>query len=247
MACLTSPTGQLQAILSLAALGEETVVLSAQVDPILKRVEEFVISEDVAVAQTGLQVVTIQGAGSWEFVQDRLEGLANLPAARLAAEGWDVLVERRASERALAGLEVISSDELDRAALERGVPAFGLDTSEKTLPPELGPHFEASTISYQKGCYVGQEVLMRVHSRGHVNRQWVGLNLSESVIRGADVLHEGKSVGQVHRVLESPEFGWIGSATLRSSATDPGTQVSIGGAMATVIEMPFRKDAGLPR
>ncbi|MFX6234584.1 tRNA-modifying protein YgfZ, partial [Acinetobacter baumannii] len=68
---------------------------------------------------------------------------------------------------------------MDQLELRAGNPRLGGDTTQKTLPPELGPAFESRTVSYTKGCYMGQEVLMRIHSRGHTNRTWVCLTSAE--------------------------------------------------------------------
>jgi folate-binding protein YgfZ len=125
------------------------------------------------------------------------------------------------------------------ATLEAAIPLAGVDFSERTLPPELGPHFESRYVSYNKGCYVGQEVLMRIKARGHTNKTWVGLKADKEIREGAKVTRQGKEVGVVHRAALSPAFGHIASATLRNEAKQEGTQVQIGGEPATVVQMPF--------
>ncbi len=57
--------------------------------------------------------------------------------------------------------------------LEKNKPNWIFDIREKTLPPELGDEFAAKHINYNKGCYTGQEVLQRIHSRGHTNKTWI--------------------------------------------------------------------------
>src|SRR4029079_3718388 len=64
---------------------------------------------------------------------------------------------------------------LETARIEAGIPRFGVDMDETNLPLECG--LEARAISYNKGCYIGQEVINRIHSIGHVNRELVGLRL----------------------------------------------------------------------
>ncbi|MEI2726221.1 MAG: hypothetical protein V9H26_22720 [Verrucomicrobiota bacterium] len=63
------------------------------------------------------------------------------------------------------------------ARVEAGIPRFGADMDETNLPLECG--IEARAVSYQKGCYIGQEVINRIHSIGHVNRELRGLRLAE--------------------------------------------------------------------
>jgi folate-binding protein YgfZ len=136
-------------------------------------------------------------------------------------------------------VEVLSPEGYELATLEAGIPRFGIDTNDKTLPPELGPHFESNHVSYTKGCYTGQEVLMRMHSRGHTNKTWVGLKASAPISPGTRVSYEGKDVGTVHRAALSPAFGHIASATLRNEATAEGTKVQAGDTAAEVVTMPF--------
>jgi len=126
--------------------------------------------------------------------------------------------------------------------LENGVPLRGIDYTEKTLPPELGPAFEAKHVSYNKGCYTGQEVLMRMHSRGHTNKTWVGLLLESPVEGKAKVQMNGEDVGTITSAAMSPEFGAIAGAMLRNEATQDGTVVQVGEVKGRVTQMPIRKN-----
>ena len=153
-----------------------------------------------------------------------------MPSDRTGSGGIEVFGEMPAVQLSDVGFSL--------ATLEAGLPEFGVDTTVKTLPPELGESFDGSHTSYKKGCYTGQEVLMRIKSRGHTNKTWVGLKLSSATDETA-VEFEGKVVGKIHRSADSPAFGVIASATLRNVATEPGTVVTVSGVEATVVEMPF--------
>jgi folate-binding protein YgfZ len=118
--------------------------------------------------------------------------------------------------------------------LEAGIPLWGIDMDDRVLPPEMGPHFEAEHISYAKGCYTGQEILMRMHSRGHANRTWVGLVAVAPVDAGSRVVYEGGDSGIVTSVAPSPMLGFIAAAMLRKEATKPGEMVSVITPSATV-------------
>jgi len=120
------------------------------------------------------------------------------------------------------------------ATLETATPLAGIDYNEKTLLPELGPAFVGRTVSYTKGCYTGQEVLMRVHSRGHTNKTWVVLRAEGEVTAGDPVTREGENVGKVTRSAESPALGWLAAAVLPNSVLNAGTQVQIGDVSAYV-------------
>ncbi len=63
----------------------------------------------------------------------------------------------------------------ETARIEAGIPRFGVDMDETNLPLECG--IESRAVSYNKGCYIGQEVINRIHSFGHVNRELRGLRL----------------------------------------------------------------------
>jgi folate-binding protein YgfZ len=101
---------------------------------------------------------------------------------------------------------------------------------EKTLPPEMGPAFEARNISYSKGCYTGQEVLMRIHSRGHTNKTWMALVSDEPIPIGASLAHGKRDdAGVVTSSGESPQFGYIAGAMLRNEAAFDGERVRVNG------------------
>jgi folate-binding protein YgfZ len=95
--------------------------------------------------------------------------------------------------------------------VEEGRPAFGTDMDETTIPVEAGIHERA--IDYQKGCYTGQEVIVRIRDRGHVNRILRRLHLGDVPLpaRGTElfVTGEEKPAAVVTSAVESPRFGGI--------------------------------------
>ena len=140
----------------------------------------------------------------------------------------------------------------DRAAqairIEAGVPLFHRDMDENTIPLEAG--IEARAISQTKGCYVGQEVIVRVLHRGHgrVARRLVGLQLSvgpdaseKSVPdAGATVRTDDREIGHVTSATFSPALKRpIALAYLQRDFVQPGTQVSVEGTLAEVRALPF--------
>jgi folate-binding protein YgfZ len=198
-ACLCKPTGQLLSIIRFAAQ-EDRVLLSAEpAQPFLDRVEEAVIMEDVAVQDLG-DCFAIQGEGA--------AGL--IPSRRSLLGGFDGLEP--------AGREM-DLGEYQLRTLEAKVPLVGLDTDDKTLPPELGSEFDSESTSYNKGCYVGQEILMRIKSRGHTNKTWV-LVTGEEMTAGSQITAAGKRVGQITRVS-----GDLAGAVIRNSALDQDLEI----------------------
>ena len=137
---------------------------------------------------------------------------------------------------------------LEIARIEAGIPRFGADMDETNIPLECG--IEARAVSYQKGCYIGQEVINRIHSIGHVNRELRGLRLAEEPktlpAKGDKLFHAGKEVGHVTSALHSPTLNAvIALGYVRREANAVGTELRLQtGASergATIVELPFAK------
>jgi len=124
---------------------------------------------------------------------------------------------------------------LSTLRLEAGIPWFGYDFGEKQIPHEAG--LENSHISYTKGCYTGQEIVERVRSRGQVNRVRALFQLSATELPAAEapIVFAGKEIGYVTRSAYSPAFqANIAMGYIRREQSDPGSEVRISGATATV-------------
>ena len=142
----------------------------------------------------------------------------------LGVEGFELFIpDGDASSRSRNGLAAagaisagLGTSEIAR--VEAGRPEWGLDIDDSTLPQEAGLE-ELGAISYTKGCYVGQEVVARIHFRGHVNRRLMGLRAAgmRNSRRGMAVLldADGKSVGDVRSGVMSPRFGGIALGMVR--------------------------------
>ena len=152
--------------------------------------------------------------------------------------GLDVLCGRqRADElRAELGVEEVSEEAAECLRIESGRPRLGLDMDAETMPQEAGINERA--VDFEKGCYVGQETVARLHWRGKPNRHLRGLRLSEPVERRTDVVLGEKVVGRVGSTCVSPRFGPIALALVRREAS-PGDTVRVGAAEAEVVELPF--------
>jgi folate-binding protein YgfZ len=129
---------------------------------------------------------------------------------------------------------------LSAVRLEQGIPWFGYDYDDTTIPQEAG--LETTHINFSKGCYTGQEIVERVRSRGHVNHRLAGLSFStdEPPQPGTKLLVAEKEAGRVTRAAFSPLLGSpIGFAKLRREYTSIGTQLDCTAGTATVIELPI--------
>ncbi|CAN5756768.1 hypothetical protein BH23GEM10_BH23GEM10_01690 [soil metagenome] len=164
-------------------------------------------------------------------------------------EGYDVLVPAAAAERVWqvlqdAGARPIGYATLDVLRIEAGTPVWGAELDENTIPLEAG--LRARAISESKGCYTGQEVIIRILHRGHVNWQLRGVLLgdAESPARGTALVREadGKQVGRVTSAAWSPKHGQaIALAYVRREVELPGALRlgDVSGREVTVVELPF--------
>jgi len=128
------------------------------------------------------------------------------------------------------------------ARVEAGIPRFGIDMDNKTLPPEAG--LETRAISYTKGCYIGQEIIARIRTYGRVNRTLVGYRLEADLAPGTQLTDDsGKTVGTLTSVIESPRFGPIALGLAKRGSETSGQVLTLREPVqgqATVAEIPFR-------
>ncbi len=89
--------------------------------------------------------------------------------------------------------------------VERGRPRYGIDLDDATIPQEAGLNERA--VSFTKGCYVGQETVARLFYKGKPNRHLRGLRLSEPLASGTELTLDGKRVGALGCVVQSPLHG----------------------------------------
>jgi glycine cleavage system T protein len=139
------------------------------------------------------------------------------------------------------------TEALESLRIEAGIPRYGPDMGEDTLPLEAGL---LNALSFNKGCYIGQEIVERARSRGHVNWKLSGLYLegTQPPAPGEKLLSAGKETGEVTSACASPTLGKvIALAYLRREVSEPGTQLTLtSGAAATVAALPFYQRASIP-
>ena len=157
---------------------------------------------------------------------------------------WDSAVKAHATPGGLAVWEI--------ARVEAGRPEWGIDMNDNTIPQEANLE-RLEAISFTKGCYTGQEVVARVHFRGHVNRALRGLRASGTVPPPTNApLFDatGKSVGDVRSSVVSPRLGGIalgmvrleveaGTQLLARWSADPAGDAAAGEMPVDVVALPF--------
>lgn len=142
-----------------------------------------------------------------------------------------------------AGAVTLSDDAYNVLRVEQGYGAVGNELSQAYIPLETGLD---DAISFTKGCYVGQEIIARMESRGRLAKQLRGLRLSaplQPIAAGEPLSLDaaGKEAGDVTSAVVSPRFGPIALAYVRSAHAEPGTTLGIAGSdvQATVVALPF--------
>ena len=154
--------------------------------------------------------------------------------------GVDVIcaAESTGDARAALGVEGVSEASAECVRIETGRPRYGLDIGPETIPQEAG--LNARAVSFDKGCYVGQETVARLFYKGKPNRHLRGLRLSAPVATGQPLRLGEREVGVVGSTCVSPAHGPIALALIRREA-GPGQvlRVAESDAEAEVVELPF--------
>jgi folate-binding protein YgfZ len=269
-----TPQGRMIADLWVYEIGDVMLLnLSGDVkETVLGRLDQFIFSEDVTlgdvtatfgqIAVVGPDAARVVGSLIDDARGTRLSALpehGNLRGAiaeqpvivtritDVGEPGFEIYIERAGMGALKARLVEAGAVELDVETadvlrVEAGVPAFHRDMDEETIPLEAG--IEQRAISQTKGCYVGQEVIIRVLHRGHgrIARKLVGLTLDGETVpaRGSVVKSDQKDVGEITSSVRSIALDKpIALGYLQRDFLTPGTHVSVGGSDAVVTSLPF--------
>ena len=194
-----------------------------------------------------LHSVTVQDAMLGEII------CANV--SRGASAGFDLFVPTPAlaavADKLIAaakelGGRAVGWRALETVRIEAGLPRFGVDMDESTLPGEAG--LDARAVSYSKGCYIGQEVIARIRTYGQVARALRGLRLPSDLPalpqHGDKLLHEGKEVGFITSAVRSPTISAnVALGYVRRECNQPGTALTLrmaaGDFPTCIVPLPF--------
>ena len=242
---------------------------AALASSIRDHLDRFVFSEDVQVAdvtaarsQVGVygpsagrvvSAVTARDVGSLPLFASAgasIEGAPVLVARSdaIGVDGFELFADAAAASavsRALtaAGAQPAAPADVEAVRVESGRPLFGVDMDADTIPLEA--NLEDRAISRTKGCYVGQEVIVRVIDRGHgrVARRLVGLTLDPAAPvpeHGAAILSGDREIGRVTSAVRSPALRRpIALGYVHRDFTASGTALTAGGSAAIVTDLPF--------
>ena len=218
--------------------------------------EKLLVADDVEFEESAdLAVIDVEGSAAldstgapslvaWSFIEAGGSLVGNLP--RYGGPAASVIARRDSIDSTIAaiiakapGSRRIDSSMLETIRIENGVARVGVDTADKTIALEARLN---RAISFNKGCYLGQETIERATARGGLKKRMFGLKFHSEDLPAADAVLTlaGKEVGRVTSAVRSPRFGAIGLAILHHSAWTPGTELKVSeGGDAIVAELPF--------
>jgi tRNA-modifying protein YgfZ len=261
-AALLTAQGRMLTDMRLFELDDRTLIdLDVSLAPSIRdHFDRFIITEDVVVedATTTSEQVGVYGPDASRIVDEVRKVVMDAPSFAvssndLGVEGFDVIgpvgyAEAFIETAKRIGAMPVSRDIGELTRVEAGIPRFLIDMDTTTIPLEAG--IEDRAISMTKGCYVGQEVIVRVLHRGggRVAKRLVGLTLEKAAARGDKLATGDREVGVITSAVESPRFGPIALGYVQRDFTALGTDLSAqtaeGEVRARVTPLPFVSRAG---
>jgi len=271
-AFLLNPQGRILGDMLVFNEGETLTVETdrSQVEKILATFDHYIIMDDVEVANisenwTAVGVAGPKARAVLKAVGIEVPGMEPLQtyAARCncdcdcvqctvvrgedaqyeSYEIWLAPKDVFATWRALvsAGATPVGSEALEIQRIVAGVPLYGVDIRERDLPQETE---QMRALNFNKGCYVGQEIVERIRSRGNVHRKFTGFVLegSAEIATDAKIVSGEKEVGEITSVaLVRLPLGErkLALGYIRREVGVPGREVVIGGLKATVTQLPL--------
>lgn len=253
--CLLKPTGQMLSDMVLFATNDGVTILTPPHtrQTVHDQLEQFIVMEEVQVEDITEQYVLLHVAGPRSVHALESFGLQTpLPlwhghrvlwqghphylvrTDRCGEMGYDLLAPVEVASALWqsfldAGVRPVGYEAWNIRRVEAGIPLFGVNMDEDTIPLEAGLGERA--ISFTKGCYTGQEVIHRIVARGHTNRALVGLRLAGDPLptyRAAISMDDRHDAGWVTSAVRSLSLGiLIALGYLRSEYVSPGTAVTI--------------------
>ena len=241
-AALLTPQGRMITDMHVFERGDALLmtVPRALATSIRDRLEQFVFSEDVQVEDVTDATVHIGIYGpTADDVRNALPAETTLVVTssdEFGLPGWEVVVDREQKPGlmealARAGALPVSMEVVEVCRVEAGVPRFLVDMTEETIPLEAG--IEDRAISLTKGCYPGQEIIIRVLHRGggRVARRLVRIGLaagSRVPVRGALLHAQARLIGTVTSAVDSPAFGRpVALGYVHRDFAEPGTTIEV--------------------
>ena len=257
-AALLDRKGHLQSDMRVLSLDTGDLWLDLETGPaeaVLKHLRTYSIGREVAIEDVSDRWAILSVIGPRAGEVSGFEGLSPEHAQRhrewngvevlaIATDlGLDLVAMAEQTEHlgellSAAGAAPVSEAAAEILRVESGRPRFGVDMGPESMPAEA--EIEERAVDFEKGCYIGQEPVARLHYRGKPNRRLRGLRLSAPAQRGETLHLADREVGAIGTAALSPVFGPIALAVIRREAAE-GDELTVGDreARAEVVELPF--------
>ena len=267
---LLNAQGRIQGDLYVYNVGDHLMVDTErwQVPNILELFDKYIIMDDVEVTDISdkLTGIAVQGPNSLNVLRGLGLTIADdvepLKVGQMVWNSIGISVTRMASDIALtfeiwlatnnagrlwdalltAGAKPVGTDALEMFRVAAGVPKFGQDITDKYIPQET-EQFHA--LHFSKGCYLGQEIVERVRSRGAVHRHYAGFAIDgPAPTPGTEIQVDGKRAGEITSARTVPVNGneqTLALGYIRKEAGEPGMVVQVEGNEAHVFAPPYKK------
>lgn len=228
---------------------------TASHEAVLKTVSRFTLAGDFKVADLTSEtaLLTVQGEKAAEVVE-KVFGISNLPdngvaetdgvtifrASHTGEDGFDIVIDSSRKAEILqsledAGAQPVGEDTFEILRVEAGIARFGQDMDETNVVPETNLD---DAVSYTKGCYVGQEIIVRIKHRGHPAKKLTGLRFEtdQQIEPGAIIRSkENQELGRVTSAVVSPRLGSIGLGYVRYEHLSDGTRLVVGDGIEAIV------------
>jgi folate-binding protein YgfZ len=243
---------------------------ASQVPGLMTLLDRFIIMDDVELAdvttaQSGLLVVGPKAASLLATIGLNVDGFQPLTRQTASWNGVDVSVihaysplvpkfelwtdpqnqQKLADVLQDSGAELSGTQSLEWLRILEGTPLFGTDIRDRELPQETG---QTRALHFAKGCYLGQEIVERIRSRGNVHRTFIGFQFNGTLpTAGSPLDADGKQVGEVTSVAAIPlpdgETIQLGLGYVRREALDRGAALVYTGGVAVPVSLPYLTSA----
>jgi aminomethyltransferase len=251
-AFLLNPQGRIQADLCLFAFADHFLIdtepdLREKVQQLIRR---YIVADHVELEDVTTQTAAIGVEGPLAESLLLPDGCTKAPFSLTGQPGYRIYcaageMARIVGQLEAAGARPATPEDARLVRIENGKPRYGEDIGETSLPQETQ---QMHAVSFTKGCYLGQEIVERIRTQGHVNKKLVRLEIdgSEPVVPGAKLTADGAEAGEITSSVYSPHFGRvIALASVRTPHAAPGSALIGEGFEARVACVPWVDDGSL--
>jgi aminomethyltransferase len=233
----------------------------SQLETVLKTLDHFIIMDDVELGDSGesLRAIGICGPLAEQVLASAgmsAAGLEPLQVQDLVVNNIGVSIVRGPRQKpgwyevwaaaanlqavwelvASAGAHPVGTEALEQWRIVQGIPHYGQDIRERDLPQETE---QSQALNFSKGCYIGQEIVERIRSRGQVHRKWTGFEFQGSPPAAGKLEANGKVVAEITSTAQVGRQAF-GLGYVRRETGLPGSQIDFHGKIATIVDPPFK-------